>query len=176
MVLLLVPMALAQEIEPELSAGITPDSAFYGLDVFFDNLRAGASSGENRANIRLEIAQERAAEMKQMAEENNIQAMEKARVQERLQIGQLETAHAALSEEEQIRVQQRLQKHIMVLETVLSKAPEEAKEGIQNSLDNSNGVFERNQERISVENRQTATEIKTKIQAGDVTIKQTQAN
>ena len=70
-------------INPEAAAiaGITPDSPFYGIDVAMDNIGLMFTfNKEKRAEKKLQIADERLKEAEMMAAENNIQAMEKARL------------------------------------------------------------------------------------------------
>jgi hypothetical protein len=70
--LFLIGFVFAQEEGLELpDAGTTPESTFYGLDVFFDNARAILTPGSlGKAKIRLDIMGERMAEMDVMASEN----------------------------------------------------------------------------------------------------------
>lgn len=62
-------------------AGITPDSPFYGIDVAMDNIGLMFTfNKEKRAEKKLQIADERLKEAEMMAAANNIEAMEKARM------------------------------------------------------------------------------------------------
>jgi hypothetical protein len=62
-----------------IDSGITPDSVWYFLDVFFDDLRlALASSDEDKIKLELEIAEERLAEVNDMALKGDITGMIKA--------------------------------------------------------------------------------------------------
>ena len=170
LMLLLVPLALA--LEPEVEAGITPDSSFYGLDIFFDNLRVAFTTNvAEKARVRLEIAQERVAEMKQMAQENKLQSQEKARVQERLQIQEVENLVEEMVNGEKVDIQQRLQKHIIILKDVFEKVSEQAKEGIQKAIDSSSKVFDNVQTKIPSELRESKEEIRIKIEQGEVEIR-----
>lgn len=170
--LLILPIALAQEIESEVNAGITPDSPFYGFDVWFDNIRANfATKTIDKARIRLEIAEERLSEMKITANQNKLIAMEKARIEEQNQITDLGNLQENLTEDEKVDVQQMLQKHVMVLESLLERVPEQAQKGIKTALENSQRVFEKNQAKISKNKKQTIDEIKKNIKAGEVYIK-----
>ena len=64
--LLLVGVSAEEDTTAEElpDAGTTPDSPFWGIDVAFDNMRHQfATNAQERARIRLEIANERLAEM-----------------------------------------------------------------------------------------------------------------
>ena len=63
-VLMLTPiMVFAQDLEVE--AGITPDSPFYGIDVWWDEVRVRFTTNvEEKARLRLEIAEERLSKLK----------------------------------------------------------------------------------------------------------------
>ncbi|MCK4927570.1 MAG: hypothetical protein KAS11_03820 [Candidatus Aenigmarchaeota archaeon] len=74
---------LADNINSESAsiAGITPDSPFYGIDVAMDNIGLMFTfNKEKRAEKRLQIADERLKEAEMMAAANNIEAMERARL------------------------------------------------------------------------------------------------
>lgn len=169
--LLLMPFTLAQGLEPEVNAGITPDSGLYGLDVLFDNLRIAMTINSfEKAKLRIEIAEERIAEMKLMSESNKLEALDRARIEQEIQMNEIEKIRVKLTDNEKVDIQQRLQKHILVLETVLEKVPEQAKMGIKLALENSVRVFDKQQEDISVELRESKEEIRVKIDAGEVRI------
>lgn len=64
------------------SAGITPDSPLWVIDVFVDKARLFlASTAEAKANVGLDIASERLAEMQETAETHKIEAFQKARLE-----------------------------------------------------------------------------------------------
>jgi len=80
------------EIDEEL-AGITPDSAFYGLDVFVDNTRATLTpSSLGRAKIRLDIMEERMAEMEEMANKNKTAEANRAELEVQKQMQKFESS------------------------------------------------------------------------------------
>ena len=77
--LVLLPLVLAQENISE-SPGITPDSLLWGVDTALEQISLLlAMNPEAKATKGLEIAQERLLEIKAMAEEKNLPALEKAR-------------------------------------------------------------------------------------------------
>jgi len=88
---LLIPVAYAQN--EEKSAGITPDSIFYKLDVFFDNVRAiFTPSSLGKAKVRLNIMQERMAEMEEMANKNKAEEAKKAELQVQKQMQKFDSS------------------------------------------------------------------------------------
>ena len=59
--------------------GITPDSFLWGLDKAFDQITLLLTTGDvDKAKKGLEIAEERLAEIREMIEENELEAAEKA--------------------------------------------------------------------------------------------------
>ena len=101
-----------EESQPNMPrAGITPDSIFYGFDVFFDNVRVALTFRQvNKAKLRLKIMEERMAEMEQMANENQAEEAQKAEAQ----------------------VQKQMQKFNGAVEKVKTKDAPELQEHIQN--------------------------------------------
>lgn len=131
---MVLPMVSA---EGEINAGITPDSILYDLDVFFDDLRLQIqTNSEERANVGLDIAEERIAEIKIMSEENKIEAMERAIEQHQKQTQQIENSEVGEQLREQIR--ERLRIHTQTLEQIRDNAPEEAYQGLNTAIQSSN--------------------------------------
>ncbi|MCJ7428945.1 MAG: DUF5667 domain-containing protein [Candidatus Nanohaloarchaeota archaeon QJJ-5] len=97
---------------------ITPDSALYGLEVAFDNVRVsvGLSSAGG-------IAQERAAEAQAMMRQNKTQAMQRA-ADEMSNMAERATSADA----------EKLQKASDVLQRVMDQAPADAQEGLQQAM------------------------------------------
>lgn len=61
-----------------ITAGITPDSIWYGLDVALDNINLALTSEDKKAEKGLLIARERLLETKQMIKENKIEKAKKS--------------------------------------------------------------------------------------------------
>jgi hypothetical protein len=98
-------------------AGITPDSIFYGFDVFFDNLRVALTfRAVNKAKLRLDIMQERMAEMEQMAENNQIAEAEKAEAQVQEQMQKFEGSVEKIEKKDAEELQEHIQTHAEILE------------------------------------------------------------
>lgn len=80
LMMLVFPIMQAQEeAQSEVNPGTTPDSFFWGLDKAFDELGLLFTTGDvDKAKKGLEIAEERLAEIREMIEENELEAAEKA--------------------------------------------------------------------------------------------------
>jgi len=62
-----------------VDAGVTPDSAFYGLERAMESLRlAFTRNGVEKVKLKIKYAEERLAETEQMIDENNTEAAEEA--------------------------------------------------------------------------------------------------
>ena len=170
--MMLIPMINAQQLDLEVDAGITPDSPFYNIDLFFDNLRITFSmSLASKAQTRLEIAEERLSEMKLMAETNNLVAMNKARSEHAKQLNAIELLMDEQEDDDlKVSFQEKLEKHIINLEFVKALVPEQAQEGLTIALENSERVFETNQQGISEDKRLTTKLIRQRIIIGDLKI------
>ena len=81
------------EIIDMSKAGTTPDSVFYGVDVFFDNVRATLAPRKlTKSKIRLDIMEERGAEMEEMASKNKTAEAERAELQMQKQMQKFEVS------------------------------------------------------------------------------------
>lgn len=127
--ILLAAPAAAQVSELDTGPGaVTPDSAFYGLEVAWDNAMMGVGLAAPGM-----VVQERVAEARAMQQRNNTAAMQRA-VQEMSQI-----AERARSGDTQ-----GLQKALAVLQQIRARAPQGAQEGIRTAI----GSLEQAQQRI----------------------------
>ena len=170
MVLMMVPSVWA--VESEFTAGVTPDSILYGVDVWWDEFRVGLQNDvAEKARMRLEIAEERVQEMKEMANRNMVVARERARQEHQKQLNKFEQHFSGLNEENQARMQQMFQKHIMVLETVLERVPTQAKGTIQGAIDQARSRFEEQQTQVSQEHRQDVQDMIENIENNMVRIR-----
>ncbi len=112
---LLIPAVSAQD-EKHL-AGITPDSLFYGLDVFFDNVRARFTpSSLGRAKVRLRIMQERMAEMEEMADKNKTREAERAELEGQKQMEKFESSITRIRFRDVAELNESVQTHAAKLE------------------------------------------------------------
>ena len=176
--LLMLSVVCAQEVESEVQAGVSPDSIFYGIDVWWDDMRvSSANSVAEKARLRIEIAEERAAEMEVMGKLNKLTEMARARTEQQTQIQAMEQHIEEIEDDEtKVSLQQKFQKHIMNLKRVREQVPEQAKQGLDNAITNANEAFERNQNRITTQNRESVSEITEKIQQGVVKIQSLQSS
>jgi len=159
---------ITDEVEENVSAGITPDKPIlWGLERALERIQLALTLNKvKRAELRLKLAEERLAEMKLMAKKKKVKAMLRA-----------QTAHAGLVNEvldENITVNEtigqdenltnaekialRLEKHLQVLQAVKEKleamnvtAPG-IERAIQNAINHTSKVMERI-ERAERENR-----------------------
>ena len=74
--MLLASFVTAQE--ETVDAGVTPDSMLYGLDKAMERLRLAATFGNSKnAEVHLQHAEERMAELQEMIEEKKTKHVEK---------------------------------------------------------------------------------------------------
>lgn len=145
-VMLLVSLASAlAQVEDELpDPGVMPNTPvvgelLYKIDVYFDDQKLLNTEDKlERANIRLEIANERLAELKEL---NNVKAAEKhveiVSMQRDKALEKLNEEVAGLEVDEQEKIQERYARHIFILEDLVTKNPLQASRGLVNALSNS---------------------------------------
>ncbi len=105
------------EIVDMPKAGMTPDSAFYGVDVFFDNARATLTpSPLGKAKVRLDIMGERMAEMEQMANENQAEEAQRAELEMRKQMQKFEGSMEKVKKKDAMKLNDHIQTHAEILE------------------------------------------------------------
>ncbi len=136
--------ALPEDLE---NPGMTPDSPFYFLDTMFDGLQSAES-----------LANEKGAEVVAMAQENKLNALEKARERYENAI-QKRIREANNSEEKAEEVARQTSRHMEVLAEVYEKVPEQARQGIENAMQNSAEGRERALNRLTERNRERANEV-----------------
>ncbi len=105
----------AQDEESQIDmpkAGITPGSIFYGFDVFFDNVRAALTfRSVNRAKVRLNIMEERMAEMEEMAGKNKTTKAKKAELQGQKQMQKFDSAVEKVKKKDAPELQEHIQNY-----------------------------------------------------------------
>ncbi len=103
-------------------AGITPDSAFYVVDVFLDDVRATMTLNSlDEAKIRLDIMQERMVEMEEMANENKEEEAKKAEVEVEKQIQKVDSSIKKIKkikEKDALELKEQMQRNAEKLETL----------------------------------------------------------
>ena len=140
LILLMLPFAFAQETDMDIAGGILPDSPLYFIDVAIGNIQVALANAESKPFKRLEIAQERVAELKLMLEKENSQAVVLVKAEYEKELNLIDMQSSNISEEKKEELQIQLQRHVLTLENILEKVPLQAKSGIQNALDNSQKV------------------------------------
>lgn len=112
--------------EPKITAGITPDSWLYGLDVAIDHISL-LLTFDNGAKARkgLEIARERLLEVKEMVGENKLAAAKRAQSEHANVLGTVQSAVKGIGRtnstkeiEEEIEIEKELEEHKTEIETV----------------------------------------------------------
>ena len=177
--ILFLPIVNAQETE---NPGITPDSPFWGIDKAFEQLSLFLITSPETKSIKgLEIASERLAEIKEMIEENKLEAAEKAeeshgktlaKVEEN--IDKIEEDNSTEEIKEVIEIEKELQDHKNEVDQVfgelkikieiegeLTQEQRDLIDSILASLEGQTGEVE-----IEIENKKGETKIKIKIETG----------
>lgn len=178
---LAIQPALAQEAEGS-DPGITPDSFLYGLDVALDKINLLLTFDQaGKSKKGLDIARERLLEVRAMALENKITAMERAAkehdsalVQVESSVKELERDDTTSELEEEIEIERRLIEHKKRVEDVngeikvkikvkgvITPEQQELVDSILSSMENKTGKVE-----IKINNKKGETKIKIKVETG----------
>lgn len=138
LVLLLVTTAPAFASSDELpSPGLTPDSPFYFLEVLWEKILISLTfNPEKKADLIADIASEKVAEAMEMVEESSTEAAE---VSLKLYENYLQEVLKIINNSEllveQVELKEKLQlvtqKHLEILETLSSTAPQSLKEALE---------------------------------------------
>lgn len=119
------------------SAGITPDSAFYFLDTTWENVGTFFTFGKKaKVNRFARLAGERLAEAEAMAEEGNAEALDIATKRYNRFLDRTERHLEKFIDDPELEsiAADATGRHAVVLDRVLSKAPEAAREGLENAI------------------------------------------
>jgi hypothetical protein len=121
------------------SAGITPGSPFFFLERFFEGIGTFFTFGEaNKARRLIAFAEERLAEAKVLSERGDSDNVERASELYEEQFSEAqERAERSRDTEALARVTEATSKHFAVLEDVIERVPEQAKESVRRALENS---------------------------------------
>jgi hypothetical protein len=140
-VLVLAGFCLAQQ-EDIPSAGITPGNLFYGLDRAAESIQLAFTRNElKRAELHLKFAGERLAEMNKLVEKNKTKHIEKLLSDQEEELADAEAEiEKAVSKGQNAtlvaeHVAEMTYKHVLVLQQVLDKVPEQARMSIQKAID-----------------------------------------
>ncbi|MDO8558413.1 MAG: DUF5667 domain-containing protein [bacterium] len=130
-------------------SGITPDSHFYFLKTWKENIQTFFTFGaENKAKQYLHLADVRMAEYQKLIEKEKTDIAEKTLEKYKNQLQQAldkisEIKKSGKNETDlSTRFEQAITKHLQVLQVILLKVPEPAKLGIQNAINASQKVIE----------------------------------
>lgn len=132
------------------SAGILPDSPFYFLKNWKEQIQTFFTFGaENKAKQFLHLADVRLAEYKKMIEKGKTEIAQKTLEKYEKQLNRaLEIADETKGKGKDVEtlkeaIGEKILKHQKVLEGVLEKVPEQAKEGIEKAIEASQRGFEK---------------------------------
>ncbi len=163
-------------------AGITPDSFLYGLDVALDQISLLLTFDRGaKAKKGLKIAEERLLEVKKMAEENKLEAMQRAQREHSNVLGTvtsavrgLERANSTEEIEDEIEIEKKLEEHRTKIEMIRGELKVKIKikgdvtaeqqamiDSILGSLENQTGKV-----KIEIDNKKGRTKTKIKIETG----------
>ena len=138
LLLVLMPFASAKG---EVSAGTTPDSFLYSFDKAIERVGLALAAGKlKKAEKKLEIANERIAEMEKMIDKGNTKFNEELLAEYRLMLDQAEDDVLSAKDagqnvaEGEKDIARATYNSVIVLERVLSKAPSEAQGGLKNAI------------------------------------------
>ena len=146
--MLCMPIALAQEDELP-SAGITPSSKLYFMDVVMDKIKVAMTRDPlEKAKLRIKIAEERVAEAEAESLKGNDYESMVAMAEHQKEMLGVEKEKEKMSEEQIQFIEQKLSKHLEVLQKVKSRVPESAMSGIEHAINSSSKVIEHFREKI----------------------------
>lgn len=161
---------------------VTPDSFLWGLDKAFDQITLLLTAGDvNKAKKGLEIAEERLAEIKEMIEENKLEAAEKAQEAHGQTLGKVKEKIKGIEEDDSleeiehvIEIEKELEEHDEGVEQTfgelkvkievkgeLSQSQKVLVDSILNNLKDQIVEIE-----IEIENKKNKTKIKIKQETG----------
>lgn len=149
--------AVTAQEEPEdeftRGPGIAPDSAFYGLDIAFENARLSiATDAADRAELHLGLSEERGAEIRDVAERGKPEFVEdtQRRYSEHVNESLREADEASMDRQRlRERISNATSRHYFVLQRVREEAPEEAHQGLDRALNASLNGRERAVDAVS---------------------------
>ena len=150
----LIPSVVAQTENLELSkvaGSVLPDSIFYKIDLWYDNWKINRASGLEKEKLKLEVAEERLGEFEVMIDKKKTDKAAVAEVERNKMVNSINVS--LLNDDDKNDIEILLMKHILVLQEIKEKAPEQALKGIDNAIENSNKVFDNIEKEISIEKR-----------------------
>lgn len=172
LLMIALPCSVLAAEDIEIEAGISPDSVFYGIDVWADEMRVKmARQDSEKARLRIEIAEERFQEMVKLKLKNKEKFMLKAQQEHEKNLEELDVITEDLEDDVKNSVQEKLLTHIMHMEKVMVDNPSEGSKGLEVAIENANQKFERIQNKIQVKNRNVESNIRQKINSEGIQLK-----
>ena len=188
--LTLTGIALAHEVTTtttgtqigNVTAGVTPDSFLYGLDVGIDNIRYLLTFDNTaKSKVGLEIARERLLEVREMVLQNKVNAAQVAQNEHVQTLEKVKLSVEALSKtnsteelKEEIELEKELEEHEDEVETVNKElkikievkgqiTPEQQTliDSVLSLMQNKTGEV-----KIKIENKKDDTKVKIKVETG----------
>jgi hypothetical protein len=130
-ILILPTKVLAQEeTTTTVEAGVTTESPFYFLDRWLESIELFFTPQEKKSEKQLQFAEERLAEMEEVADTATPDELEVLGEQYQKDLDEIELGEG-VTEEVQEKVREARQRHIQVLERVRENAPEEAQQTME---------------------------------------------
>jgi hypothetical protein len=168
LVLVLAGFCLAQQ-EDLPKPGAVPGDLFYGLDRAAESIQlAFTRNGVKKGELHLKFAEERLAELDKVVEKNKTKHVEKLTTDEEQEVekAQEELQKATGLGQNTTLLSQHIAemtyKHILVLQRVLEKAPEQAKDSILHAINVSQNGYQNALARIERETGKPAEVPKVK--------------
>jgi len=153
----------------ETNAGIKPGSIFYFFDTSLEKVSMFFTfNSEKKAEKALEYAEERFAEAQEVADENKPDAVAKAMADYEKKILFATEKSKDLDDKEKTErllntISENTARHQEVLENVLERVPDEAKEAILKAIEISKRGYEEAQKQV-VELRREVDELRTELE------------
>ena len=181
-ILLLLSIINAQTQSKKEDAGVTPDSFLWGLDVALDNLNLLLTfNPTEKARKGIDIARERLEEVKVMAEENKLDAAEKAKEEQvkilskvKESVSDIKEENATKQIEEEIEIEKELEdfdddvndvsdnlKIKIEIKGTLSEEQKALINSILSALENKTGEV-----KVEIKNKKDKTKIRIKEETG----------
>jgi hypothetical protein len=141
-VLVLPSKILAQEeTVSTVKAGLTTESPFYFLDRWIETIELFFTPKEKKPEKMLEFAEERLAEIEEVADIVTPEELEVLGEQYQKELDEIEKEEG-VSEEVKVKVREAREKHIQVLERVKESAPEQAQPQLEQVVENAREKIE----------------------------------
>lgn len=173
LVIFFATVALAQDATTLPSAGLTPDSPFYFLDIWGEKIGLFfAFSHESKIGKALNYSEEKLSEVYTLTQKGKVEKLSTASGLYEKYITLANNETEDLGEEDEsvedvsTKVAESTSKHLSVLEGVLDKVPEQAKDAISKALTVSMNGHNRALLALAKENPNKATEINLKTMKG----------